>query len=133
MRESAVPARATRMPGVAQGAAVPVSCAVAAREGAVREGFLEKASVQAHMAHGSKSGNGNKSGKVGAVGEWSQLREQQVEGTGEHQDAAPLTQEWVSDEAGDGSQAEDLGALSSGKGLAGPFLCSKEVALMLRP
>lgn len=70
------------MPGMAQGTAVPVCCAVAAQEGAVREGFLEKASVQALVAHGSESGDGNKSGKVGAVEEWSQLREQQVEGTG---------------------------------------------------
>lgn len=97
-----VPAQATRVPGMAQGTAVPVCCAVAAQEGAVREGFLEKASVQAHMAHmahGSESGNENKSRKVGAVEEWSQLKRQQAEGTGEHQHAAPLTQEWVRDEA----------------------------------
>lgn len=65
--------------------------------------------------------------------EWSQLRERQVEGTGEHQHAALLTQEWVRAEAGDGSQAEELGALSSGQGLAWSFLCSKEVALVSRP
>lgn len=118
MREGAVPAQATCVPGMAQGTAVPVCCAVAAQEGAVREGFLEKALVQALVAHGSESGDGNKSGKVGAVEEWSQLREQQVEGTGEHQHVAPLTQEWVRDEAGDRSQAEELGVLSSGQGLA---------------
>lgn len=48
MREDAVPAQVTRVPGMAQGTAVPVCCAVAAQEGAVREGFLEEASVFPH-------------------------------------------------------------------------------------
>lgn len=39
---------------------------------------------------------------------WSQLGEQQVEG----QQSTPLAQEQVMVEAGDGSQAEELGALS---------------------
>lgn len=78
---------------------MPLCCALAAQEGEVRAGFLEKVSTQ------RPAGGMRESGKVGALERWSQRREQQVEG----QHSIPLAQEQVMVEAGDGSQAEELG------------------------
>lgn len=107
--------------------AVAVQCytvaggALAVQQGAVREGFLEKASTQARGRDGSESG------KVGSLEAWSRLREQQVEGKGSASTEA-LTQERVRDEAAEQSQAEELGALSSGWGQSDP--CAKETTLV---
>lgn len=100
--------------------AAPVCLALAAREGAVREGFLEKASTQRPI--------GGMGVRLGRRGPWRGVVP--AEGTAGGRHGGTSTQEWVRDEAGAGSWAEELGALSSvsrgvgGGGLAWSVPCS---------
>lgn len=93
--------------------AVPVCLALAAREGAVREGFLEKASTQRPI--------GGMGVRLGRRGPWRGVV--LAEGTSGGRHGGTSTQEWVRDGAGAGSRAEELGALSLAQGGTG-MVCS---------